>query len=227
MIKQKKNQRTYVSLLTVFCIIILICIPNYAQAKAAAKEKTPKELETDVSKVLKAIKNNDEKILNKYCADEDGFFIGEDGSDEFTDFLLENMKKMSYSVKSYEVKGKKAKVKVKFKYVDASDFSRNYVDLLYEKIFMDMLTGSSVEMSDEDYMNMAEQAIKISDCSSFKTETITLNFRKLGSKWKLSDYSDELTNIVYSNILVSMEDYMYEWIDSMYEEIENMDETEE
>lgn len=154
------------------------------------------DLELMASKINPADSNGKEDISNLFEDDEDQF------QRYFLDYLKSNAKKIDYKIKETKINEDKAVVSVDFKYVDGGQLFKATFAEYIEEVFS--VAFSDDEMTDEENSElfltvMKEQSELIEE--SFVEKMIDIECIKVDKQWYIDKPSEELLDVVMSNIL--------------------------
>lgn len=176
------------------------------------------QVKTTVNKLMKGIKKCNDKNVEA-CLPK-GMKAGYNSNKLSMPGLYGYMKKanskLSYKILKTTVKGSKATVKVKVKYVDATEFMENFIRAFGAAEATGEIKTSSGEaaegsMSMEEAMAEIAKILKATDncmakasakstLKKTRTETITLKLKKSGKSWRLVSVNDKLSNIMQADI---------------------------
>ncbi len=172
---------------------IIIMATSLSQPVQAASSKT--EVKKSVTALFNSIKKFDQRGMDQYVKSWE--YKPTIYSNVFGKTYFKNSsKKITYKINSISVKGKKATVKVKVKYVNSQEI---YTDALLTTL---AATYKNPYISNE---VLTKQIRKVIIASSkkhkvkYRTQTITLKMEKSSKKWILKKGDKTLLNIVLSN----------------------------
>lgn len=115
--------------------------------------------------------------------------------------------KMQIKILSTKVKGKKADVKVKFRYMNGEDFIINFYQVVLDYLIKGKLDLE--HMSDQQILKtfnaMLGQSMKGVKYKKYRTQTLTIRFVKTKSCWKIEKASGKLINVMLANFETNME----------------------
>ena len=184
-------------------LVLLLCIGFVQDANAAKGES----LDASIKNFMKYVKKVDYSGIDKYVKSWYDNNILSDISQmpQLESQIKKANKKMTYKVVSKKVKGKKATVKIKIKYLDQSEFA---LSMLAEEMVDIVWTGTDTStMNEEEYYKyvdgLAEHAQEESYKDTYKTKTLTLTFVKDKNNWKLKKMTEKIENILVDNFLKS------------------------
>ncbi|MCI1960263.1 MAG: DUF5105 domain-containing protein [Clostridia bacterium] len=185
----------------IFCMFIILALV-FSISGCAGTQKP----EDTVSEFLGAAQNFDiEKMKTYINTDDAGDLSKFDSNDEsvkdFYDYLKECASKMTYNIKSSDVKDDTATVTVDFKYIDSTPFIQAVIKEVFTQALSSAFSGQ--EMTDEQtnalFANIIkEQKSKIED--KYVEETIDIKCVKVNGKW-LIDSDDSLANVLTANFV--------------------------
>ncbi len=145
-------------------------------------------------------------------------FESEEMPVEFLKYVKEWASKMTYKVKESKVDGDKATVTVDFKYTDASDVMGATMQDYFAKMIAAAFSGK--EYSEEEMSKMLitclEAALKEKELKKAET-TIDISLVKKDNDWKIEEASDELVNVMTSNMIGALEDMMSGFLGGLFE----------
>lgn len=182
-------------LLWILVLFLAMLLPINAEAK-----NTKKEVNDTVKKYFKYVKKSDIDSIDKMAYSKK-YKIKDANEWKNNKYIYKYIKKynkkVTYKILSTSVKGNKATVKIKVKYVDSTD--------VYPNLFLIILSDSfsGVNTDSDSYMEKAwNKAVKTSKVK-MKTRNITVNFQKKNGKWKIK--SKNLANIAVADLIHSAE----------------------
>lgn len=126
---------------------------------------------------------------------------GEEFQNYFMNYLKENAKEITYTVKEAKLDGDKATVDIDVKYVDGTPLFTAVVTDYFQKAMSTAFSG--VEMTDEEASNIFLDSMKTQQENIEKTyseKTITVNCIKINDIWYIDNLNDELLDVATSNI---------------------------
>ena len=132
---------------------------------------------------------------------------GEEFQNYFIDYLKDNAKEITYSVKEAKLDGDKATVDVDVKYVDGKPLFTAVIADYFPKAMS--IAFSGVEMTDEEASNMFLESMKAQQENIEKTfaeKTITVNCIKVDDVWYIDNLSNELLDVATSNIFSAVDE---------------------
>ena len=158
-----------------------------------------KEKPTDVVKeYFTKIQNGDTEVadlLNKASEDSKGSSVDADSlSDDTKDILIDNCKKVTFTVNSEEVNGDSAKVNVAVNSMDLEDIVKKTISNSLSYAFLQSFSGNkdNEENTNEHFNELLNEYLKEAEFTE-KTEDVTLTKEKDG--WKI-DSDDALERLV-------------------------------
>ena len=190
----------------VLCVIIALVLILSLAACGGFKKGTP---EATVDTLMSAIKVLDvEKIQSVMANSVDPSEIGLDSVPEA---LMKQVKawlsKMTYKIGTSTVNGESAEVPVDIKYIDASPVIKAALTEYMTQAVSMALSGK--EVTEEAMAQLLSDIIE-DKVKTEKTETaeasINIKLTKTGDDWKVSDISEEIVNVILSNMLKSIEE---------------------
>lgn len=112
-------------------------------------------------------------------------------------------KRISYTLKSIKVKGKKATVSLTYKYPNRyNTFSVVFENAFYYKLENPYISDSQL------YKYMYDKACQNSKAGTdYSYGKLTLELRKYGSAWKITSFSSKINNLIHSNYPKAYNDY--------------------
>lgn len=194
----------------------------------AANEK--QQIQTTIKKVMNAAKKLDDRTVYKYIQSSDAeqmksikqlrkqSAFGELNKITPSAYLYikESNKKISYKVASTSIKGNKATVKLKVKFVNSKKVADNLVnnlssDLQSEEFVNQVNSLDSVLNMSTFFTNYSESlfAKSVVRPNKMKNKTITLVMKKVKGKWMITDENtngfEAFGNILYADLIKSLE----------------------
>ena len=118
----------------------------------------------------------------------------------FLDYLKNNAKKLSYSIKDTQISDDTATVKVDVKYIDGTPLIKDTISEYLTQAFSSVMSGS--DMSDEEMSQMLlsimqEKQKTLTD--SYVEKTLAVKCVKVNGNWYIEEVTDDLLNVVSSN----------------------------
>ena len=191
---------------------------------------TPEDV---VKQYCEAIKNNDVETINAltYIEAEPDDDTGEDAEDTdidipdipdvedpsaadgissaFEDLYKEWLLKLEYETVKTETEGDESKVWVDFKYVDASEIMRTALQKYFERLVALSVSGKEIEPDQFAAVLSEELAAAVDSVEPGDAEaTAVFELDRIDDEWKVTNISDEMLNILTSNISGVMEELM-------------------
>lgn len=195
--------------LSLSCMVF--SVDTYAASPKSQVNKT-------VNKLMKGIQKCNDKSVEACLpkGTKAGYNSSKLSMPGFYGYMKKANGKLSYKILKTTVKGSKATVKVKVKYVDATEFMENFIkEVGAAKAAGEIETpsGESAEgsMSMEEamaevakllkaYDNCMAKASAKSTLKKMRTQTITLKLKKSGKSWRLVTVDDKLSNIIGADL---------------------------
>ena len=183
--------------------VILALVLVLSLAACGGSKNSPEGV---VSGFCDSLKTLDAQKMQAYLKDpaEESELGLDEVPKEFMDILKTWAKDLKYKVGKAETNGDNAKVKVDFTYTDASEIFKTALTNYISKAMAEALSGN--EVSEEKMTSLLVDCIKEAQKSvKTKTADISLDFEleKVDGNWKISNASEELANVMLSNMLES------------------------
>lgn len=181
----------------------------------AANPKT--EVKQAVKQLMKGIKNCNDKDINATIrpkGQHNWFKYAKKNNPGRCIYVKKANKKLSYKITKVKVDGKKATVKVKIRYVDATETVKNAIkEFGAAEARGEFKIPSQEELDAMDFDETWDLAMKLiakldecvgraasySSMKKMRTETVTLDMVKVGKRWKLDLLESNMHNILFAD----------------------------
>lgn len=186
---------------TLAIILALVLALSLAACGGGASKNTPEGVITGFCDCLKTLDLQKMQTYLKDAAEESELGLDE-VPDGFMDLLKGWAKDIKYKVGKAETDGDSSKVTVDFTYTDASEVFKAAMTDYISKALAEALGGN--EMTEEKMTTLLMDCIKEAQkTTKTKTADLSLDFglEKIDGNWKISDVSEDLGNMILSNML--------------------------
>ncbi len=125
----------------------------------------------------------------------------------FIDYLKSNAAKITYDIMETDVDGDKATVTVKCKYVDGSQIFGKIIQELFTKLMTAAFSGQ--ELTEEQMTQIGIDLLNEnldSTTETFAEKTFEIECINVDDIWYVSTISDELADVVSSNLFTAAKD---------------------
>lgn len=199
-------KKKILSMLLVLVMIFALPVTSNAASSKTAVNKAVKSFftymkKTDLPKMNRYIYSNSSKFGTTAILKQE--------TPNVYKYVKKYNKKISYKVLSTKVKGKKATVKVKVKYVNADSIFLAFSDVIQ----LDYYNG--VDISAENYVDTGwAKAVKQAEKSGklkMQTRTFTLPMVKKNGRWQFKELSLEFKNIAMADYLEAYADFIEQY----------------
>lgn len=204
----------YMAVATLAVIIGLSCTTLSVDTYAASPKT---QVKSAVKQLMKGIKNCSDKDINavlRIKGQHNRFKNYKKNNPGRCIYVKKANKKLSYKITKVKVDGKKATVKVKIRYVDATETVKNAIkEFGAAEARGEIKIPSQEEMDEMDIYETWGLAMKVwakldecvgkaasySSVKKMRTETVTLNMVKVGKRWKLDLLDSKMENIMFAD----------------------------
>ena len=185
---------------------ILLCFSLTSCTKAKPEDAVKgyfealKTFDTDKMKTFVSEKDTTDEATKSSKANDEY-------SKAFLDYFKANAAKVSYTIKSSEVKDDKAVVTVDCKYIDGTTLFKETFQEFILKVFSNALSDkkpTDEENSKELVSIMTEKQKALKEVTAEKT--IKINCVKVDKKWYIEKVDDDLQNVLSSNYFAVAKD---------------------
>ena len=174
--------------------------------------------ETAIDKFFSAIKTYDSEAMSKALTPSETDNLGSASEylkentnpleAPFIDYLKGNAAKITYEVTGTKVDGDEATVTVKCKYVDGSALFGNIIKDLFAEFMSSTLEGK--DLTEEELQQMGVDLLNDNIATApetFTEKTIDVACVKVEGKWYVKSVSDELADVVSSNLFSTAKEF--------------------
>lgn len=115
-----------------------------------------------------------------------------------------NKKHLKYKIKSFDVTGKSAVVKIGCRYKDTYDAAKASFDDVVNYMYSNP-NATSEQIDQYQYKRMIKWDKKYG--KTYADVTLTFQFKKVNNKWKIVSYTKAMNNMLHGNYQMAFDDY--------------------
>ena len=197
-------------ILAVILAVVLV-LGLAACGKSSAKEGTP---QAALEGFLDAVKDMDFVKMQDYLTS--GLSEDDLGMDELPDGFLDMLKAWSkdlkYTIGDAKIDGDDATVHADITYTDASEIIANAMTAYITEAMKLAMSGNVDSITEEEMAQLLFDCIEeeTNNTKENKTADVSLDFEleNVDGEWKISDLPDEMLDVILSNMLSAMSDFL-------------------